>query len=77
MLGIPTVLGQLIQQALLQVLTPVFDPTFSEDSPFLLHFYPYWRMLIYALTRTGHLAKVGVAGSSPVSRSRIKSMGYG
>jgi len=32
MLGIPTVLDRLIQQALLQVLTPVFDPTFSEDS---------------------------------------------
>ncbi len=32
MLGIPTVLDRLIQQSLLQVLTPVFDPTFSEDS---------------------------------------------
>jgi len=32
MLGIPTVLDRMIQQALLQVLTPVFDPTFSEDS---------------------------------------------
>jgi len=32
MLGIPTVLDRLIQQALLQVLTPVFDPTFSEAS---------------------------------------------
>jgi RNA-directed DNA polymerase len=32
MLGIPTVLDRLIQQALLQVLTPVFDRTFSEDS---------------------------------------------
>ena len=32
MLGIPTVLDRLIQQALLQVLTPIFDPTFSEDS---------------------------------------------
>jgi len=32
MLGIPTVLDRLIQQALLQVLTPVFDPTFSADS---------------------------------------------
>jgi RNA-directed DNA polymerase len=31
-LGIPTVLDRMIQQALLQVLTPVFDPTFSEDS---------------------------------------------
>lgn len=31
-LGIPTVLDRLIQQALLQVLTPIFDPTFSEDS---------------------------------------------
>jgi len=28
-LGIPTVLDRLIQQALLQVLTPIFDPTFS------------------------------------------------
>lgn len=31
-LGIPTVLDRLIQQALLQVLTPIFDPTFSEAS---------------------------------------------
>jgi RNA-directed DNA polymerase len=32
MLGIPTVLDRMIQQALLQVLTPVFDSTFSDDS---------------------------------------------
>lgn len=32
MLGIPTVVDRLIQQALLQVLTPIFDPTFSESS---------------------------------------------
>jgi len=32
MLGIPTVLDRMIQQALLQKLTPIFDPTFSEDS---------------------------------------------
>ena len=31
-LGIPTVLDRLIQQALLQVLQPLFDPTFSEHS---------------------------------------------
>ncbi len=31
-LGIPTVLDRLIQQALLQVLTPLFDPTFSDAS---------------------------------------------
>jgi RNA-directed DNA polymerase len=31
-LGIPNVLERLIQQAILQVLTPVFDPTFSESS---------------------------------------------
>jgi retron-type reverse transcriptase len=31
-LGIPTVLDRLIQQALLQVLQPRFDPTFSEHS---------------------------------------------
>lgn len=31
-LGIPTVLDRLIQQALLQVLTPLFDPGFSEHS---------------------------------------------
>ena len=31
-LGIPTVIDRLIQQALLQVLTPVFDPGFSEHS---------------------------------------------
>ena len=32
MLGIPTVLDRLIQQAVLQVLTPIFDPGFSESS---------------------------------------------
>jgi RNA-directed DNA polymerase len=32
MLGIPTVLDRLLQQALLQVLQPVLDPTFSDDS---------------------------------------------
>ena len=32
MLGIPTVLDRMIQQALLQVLTPIFNPMFSEDS---------------------------------------------
>jgi group II intron reverse transcriptase/maturase len=31
-LGIPTTTDRLIQQAILQVLTPVFDPTFSESS---------------------------------------------
>ncbi len=31
-LGIPTVLDRFIQQALLQVLQPIFDPTFSERS---------------------------------------------
>ena len=32
MLSIPTVMDRMIQQALRQVLTPIFDPTFSEDS---------------------------------------------
>ena len=32
MLGIPTVLDRMIQQAILQVLTPIFDPTFSDAS---------------------------------------------
>jgi RNA-directed DNA polymerase len=32
MLGIPTVLDRLIQQAMHQVLTPIFDPTFSDGS---------------------------------------------
>lgn len=31
-LGIPTVVDRLVQQAILQVLTPVLDPTFSESS---------------------------------------------
>jgi RNA-directed DNA polymerase len=31
-LGIPTVLDRLIQQAILQVLTPIFEPKFSEAS---------------------------------------------
>jgi RNA-directed DNA polymerase len=32
LLGIPNVLDRLIQQATCQVLTPIFDPTFSESS---------------------------------------------
>jgi hypothetical protein len=32
MLGIPTVVDRLIQQALQQVLSPLFDPHFSESS---------------------------------------------
>src|SRR5690606_3710235 len=32
LLGIPTVTDRLIQQAITQVLPPVFDPTFSEQS---------------------------------------------
>ena len=32
MLGIPTVVDRLIQQALLQVLTPIIDPSFSDSS---------------------------------------------
>ncbi len=32
LLGIPTVLDRLIQQALLQILTPIFDPHFSPAS---------------------------------------------
>jgi group II intron reverse transcriptase/maturase len=31
-LGVPTTLDRLIQQAIAQVLTPIFDPTFSEHS---------------------------------------------
>jgi RNA-directed DNA polymerase len=32
LLGVPTVLDRLIQQAITQVLEPIFDPTFSEHS---------------------------------------------
>ncbi len=32
MLGIPTVVDRVIQQAIAQVLTPIFDPDFSESS---------------------------------------------
>jgi RNA-directed DNA polymerase len=32
LLGIPTVLDRLIQELLLQVLTPIYEPTFSESS---------------------------------------------
>ncbi|MEO7108329.1 MAG: group II intron reverse transcriptase/maturase [Rhodoferax sp.] len=32
LLGIPTVMDRVIQQAIAQVLTPIFDPTFSESS---------------------------------------------
>ena len=33
LLGIPTVMDRLIQQAICQILTPVFDPSFSDHSP--------------------------------------------
>ena len=43
-LGIPNVMDRLIQQAILQVLTPIFDPHFSESSfgfrPNALHMEP-------------------------------------
>lgn len=32
LLGVPTVIDRMIQQALVQVLQPIFDPTFSENS---------------------------------------------
>ncbi|MER2237851.1 MAG: group II intron reverse transcriptase/maturase [Psychrobacillus sp.] len=32
LLGIPTVIDRVIQQAIVQVLTPIFDPTFHENS---------------------------------------------
>ncbi|NNV04859.1 reverse transcriptase domain-containing protein, partial [Brevibacillus sp. MCWH] len=32
LLGIPTVVDRFIQQAILQVLTPIFDPEFSDSS---------------------------------------------
>ena len=32
LLGIPTVLDRMIQQAITQILTPIFDPGFSENS---------------------------------------------
>jgi RNA-directed DNA polymerase len=32
LLGIPTVMDRVIQQAIAQVLTPIFDPSFSESS---------------------------------------------
>ena len=32
LLGIPTVLDRVIQQAIVQALSPIFDPTFSEHS---------------------------------------------
>jgi len=31
-LGIPTIVDRVIQQAIAQVLTPIFDPTFSDNS---------------------------------------------
>jgi RNA-directed DNA polymerase len=31
-LGVPTVIDRVIQQAILQILTPIWDPTFSESS---------------------------------------------
>ena len=32
LLGVPTVVDRIIQQAIVQVLTPVFEPTFSDNS---------------------------------------------
>ena len=32
MLGVPTVIDRMLQQAIVQVLQPIFEPTFSENS---------------------------------------------
>ena len=32
LLGIPTIADRVVQQAIAQVLTPIFDPTFSDSS---------------------------------------------
>jgi group II intron reverse transcriptase/maturase len=55
LLGIPTVIDRLIQQAVLQALTPIFDPTFS---PFSYGFRP-GRSAHQAVKQAQHYIKEG------------------
>jgi RNA-directed DNA polymerase len=54
MLGIPTVVDRLVQQAFLQVLTPIFDPTFSARAT--------------AFVRDGARTRLYAARASPCER---------
>ena len=56
-LGIPTVTDRLIQQALLQVLQPMIDPTFSEHS----------LLAATAYVQSGRRFVVGTAQGGPLS----------
>ena len=70
-LGIPTVVDRLIQQALLQVLQPLIDPTFSEHSH---GFRPgrsaHGAVLRGAAVRAGRLPGRGGRGPGEVLRPR-------
>jgi RNA-directed DNA polymerase len=57
-LGIPTVLDRFIQQAILQVLQPAFDPSFSEHS---YGFRPGERRMTRSVRRSG-MSSRGVDG---------------
>ena len=43
LLGIPTILDRVIQQAIAHVLTPIFEPTFSASSPRAVRFRHFWQ----------------------------------
>jgi RNA-directed DNA polymerase len=77
-LGIPTVVDRLIQQALHQVLQPIFEPTFSEGS---YGFRP-GRSAHQALRRAQQsgaawLGGLLQAGRDQVGSGRARWMGYG
>jgi len=63
-LGIPPVLDRVIEQALAQVMEPLFDPEFSEFS--------YWKQWRRCRKRVRELLKLGVskAWAIPVALSR-------
>ena len=54
-LGIPTVLDRLIQQAIAQILSPIFDPAFSESS---FGFRPGCVMNIQAFCQTSGFCRI-------------------
>jgi retron-type reverse transcriptase len=56
-LGIPTVLDRFIQQAILQVLDPIFDPTFSTHS---YGFRPHRRCSVISFST--NWARIWIAG---------------
>jgi retron-type reverse transcriptase len=67
-LGIPTVQDRFIQQLLLQVLTPIFDPSFSEHSYGFR--FPVYRLELAAQALAGAQRTTGSASRTEVCAER-------